>query len=118
MHVFAARLTIISAVMALAIPRAAQSQRLVESRFASTPLTATAASTPLQVATKRLPLWPFIVLGALGGGAYAAHWYGQKVRAADGWGNPVVATLAIGTGVAGGAIIGTGVGLAVRELRR
>ena len=65
-------------------------------------------------ATRRTPLWPFVLSGMVVGGTAIAVWYSR----ADGRdGAPASGIVVVGVGMGGGALAGSVVGLVVRAVR-
>jgi hypothetical protein len=124
------RLPLLFAVAALAIPLPAlRAQRAPEPRFRATTVAAAAAAPTLDggrrsravaaaAATthRRVRKWPFVLVGALAGGALGLHYYVRRADAAndDDFFYPVSAAIDVGAGAAGGALGGLLVGSVVQ----
>src|SRR5690242_11800390 len=119
---------VILLLVALAVPfAAATGQRVSASRFqpSPAPLTISAgrpvhASTQVPTTPRRVRKWPFVVTGALVGGALTARAYIHAVNAsgdAD-YLYPVSAIVFVGTGTAVGALGGWAIGSVVQKVVR
>jgi hypothetical protein len=113
------RLVLGTAVALAVSAAAAEAQYRHPSGIRSPAMDDLPSSVSIRAESQQPAVWPYALVGALVGGAYAGFWYADRGDDAEGWGGGVMPfTLAIAGGMLIGFVAGSIVGHVVRAITR